>query len=98
MSLRMWDVGQHWLGPGGGREGGSVKEWAGGQGGGGGGGGGGSGGTVSEGEEWREGILITPAAAAPAISTGETDPAKRQLMRRCPDGAAAHPWCGDAAL
>lgn len=39
---------------------------------------------VSDGEERREGILIMPAAAAPAISTGET--AKRQLMQYIPDG------------
>lgn len=42
---------------------------------------------VSDGEERREGIFIKPAAAAPAISTGEIEMAKRQLMRRFPDGA-----------
>lgn len=41
---------------------------------------------VSDGEERREGILIVPTAAAPVISTDETETAKRQLMRRFPDG------------
>lgn len=44
---------------------------------------------VSNGEEQREGILII-SAAAPAISTFETDRAKHQLMPRYPHGDPAH--------
>lgn len=46
---------------------------------------------VSNGEEQREGILIT-SAAAPAISTYETDRAKHQLMQQYPhrDPARSH--------
>ena len=40
---------------------------------------------VSNGEEQREGILII-SAAAPAISTYETDRAKHQLMQQYPRG------------
>lgn len=43
---------------------------------------------VSNGEEQREGILII-SAAAPAISTYETDRAKHQLMQQYPDGDPA---------
>lgn len=43
---------------------------------------------VSNGEEQWEGILITPAAA-PALSTYETDRAKHQLMQWYPHGEPA---------
>lgn len=41
---------------------------------------------VNNGEEQREAILIT-SAAAPAISTYETDRAKHQLMQQYPHRA-----------
>lgn len=43
---------------------------------------------VSNGEEQWEGILII-SAAAPAISTYETDRAKHQLMQRYPERGPA---------